>query len=257
MYSMVLMMAVSTTPDITTHGGGWNGCNGSSCHGYSGSSCYGSSCTGCNGGSCQGGFLGMRKKMGGFLGGNGFLGKHKSNGCSGSSCHGCTGSSCHGSSCHGMVIVHPAPVVHPSPCETVPLAPVHGDPMIHTGPDHGTPKMSPEIKKMPDLKKDEPKKMPELKSEEPKKTTMAPANIELNVPQGSKVTINGLTVGGTSEVRYFQTLALDRNSTETYNVAVEVVRNGKTLTATEQLTVKGGETTSLTVIPQDNTLVSK
>jgi uncharacterized protein (TIGR03000 family) len=235
MYSMVLMMAMSTTPDITTHGGGCNGCSGSSCNG-----CSGSSCNGCSGG--KGGFLGMKKGggcSGGFLGGFIGGGKHKGgscNGCSGSSCHGCNGSSC-----HGAVIVHPVPA---NPCETVPLAPVHGTPGVHTAP----PAMSPEIKP-------EPKKMPAVIEEH--KKTMAPANIELNVPFGSKVTMNGQAVAGIAQVRYFRTRDLDRNATEVYTVAVEVVRDGKTLTATEKLTIKGGETTTLSVNPQENNLVSK
>jgi len=145
---MVLMMAMSTTPDITAHGGGYNGCTGTSCTGCWGSTstgCWGSSsCHGnsCHGSSCQGGFLG--KSKGGFLGGGGFMGKHKSNGCcGGSSCHGCSGSSCHG--CNGgVIVIQPEPVVvHPvaGPCDTMPLAPIHGQPIITTTP------VVPEMKK--------------------------------------------------------------------------------------------------------------
>jgi uncharacterized protein (TIGR03000 family) len=274
MYSMVLMMAISTAPEAPSHGFGM-GCIGSSCHGNScvgshmshssgcmGSSCHGSSCHGssCHGSSCHGGFLGMRKMGGHGIFGGGLFKKHK-----GSSCHGCTGGEAHGCTGghaapvmeHAAPVMEHAPLMHAAPeapCATAPLAPVHGTPVITT-----TPMMSPEIKtgepkKMPaEIKTEEPKKMPT----EIKKGTKAPARIELNVPENAKVTINGMNVAGTNSVRYFATRDLATDAKETYSVTVEVVQNGKTLSATENLIVKGGETTSVSISPKANELVSK
>jgi len=96
MYSIVLMMALNTSAEVPTFGGGCKGCNGcngcvaSSCNGCSG--CHGSKhgCSGCNG--CRG-FLGGLFKGHGCKGCNGCNG---CNGCKGGSCTGCTGGGCTG-----------------------------------------------------------------------------------------------------------------------------------------------------------------
>lgn len=97
MYGLVLMAALTTTPDAPSFGWG-RGCTGcagfvsTSCNGTScfGSSCFGSSCFG----SCHGGlFSGMKKHFAGHC-----------HGCY-STCHGCSGSSCMGSSCFGTSCV--------------------------------------------------------------------------------------------------------------------------------------------------------
>lgn len=125
MYTMVLMMALSTSGDTASFGKK-NGCCGgvvvTSCHGCTGASagCTGySSCHGCSGSSCHGG-----REKGGFLGG--FLGKKSCHGssCHGSSCYGsCTGitTGCWGSAgCYGSVVT-PAPVTMPATPTPTPM----------------------------------------------------------------------------------------------------------------------------------------
>ncbi len=107
MYTMVLMMAVTSGGDVASFGHRNKGCNGgdAACHGqvasgyagqngYAGctgttSSGYGDMNAGCNGGGGKGGFLGLRSKL--------FGGRNKS------SCHGSdnAGGSCYGSSAYG------------------------------------------------------------------------------------------------------------------------------------------------------------
>jgi hypothetical protein len=109
MYTMLMMMAVTSGGEASAFGGRNKGCDGSSCQGaVVAASCQGSSCDGGNG------FLGLKAHFA----------KHKSS-CQGSSCTGttvaasctgatvaasctgatvagsCTGSSCQGSSCTG------------------------------------------------------------------------------------------------------------------------------------------------------------
>ncbi|MCE9530084.1 MAG: hypothetical protein K8T89_02945 [Planctomycetes bacterium] len=115
MYSMILMMAVSSAPESAAFG--WNsGCQGNSCHGTSchglifgghGKSCHGSSC---HGTSCHGLIFGGHGK------------NCHGTSCHGTSCHGLIlgghGTSCHGSSCHGTVIKSTVlfPFLHKSGC---------------------------------------------------------------------------------------------------------------------------------------------
>ncbi len=124
MYSMVVMMAMSTSPEAVACGKlfnkGCTGCYGSSCTGYVVTS---TSCTGCYGGtSCHGTKL---KLFGGGCTGGGLFSGFKAKGCHG--CTGCTGyvpyTGCTGGmGCTGGVIVSPPPVVVPAPKKEMPKA---------------------------------------------------------------------------------------------------------------------------------------
>jgi uncharacterized protein (TIGR03000 family) len=147
MYSMVLLAALTATPDTAAFGRGCFGCGGCSgtvvsvgCTGCSGTvvplggscfgscfgSCYGggchSSCTGCGGG----GLFGLRARFAGFLGGRGCHSSCYGSGCY-SSCHGggcyssCHGS-CSGSSCSGLA-------VNPN----LPTTACYGSPLFYNG----------------------------------------------------------------------------------------------------------------------------
>ncbi len=130
MYSMVLMMAMSSGGDVAAFGHKSKSCNGcdGGCSGVVVYSCSGStSCNGCDGGSgcCGGG-------RGGFFGLRGRMGKHKSkscNGCDGGSgCCGGAPASCYGgepAGCAGTPVptYAPAPVVVPAPAAAPAPAP--------------------------------------------------------------------------------------------------------------------------------------
>lgn len=128
MYSMVLMMAVAGSGDMSSFGkrsngcGGCtgvvvmsapvvsHGCNGNSCLG--GNSCYGS-CTG-----KHGGFLGGRRNG---CNGGGLFSRHKSKGCIGSSsCYGAVVTPAPSCGCCGSVV---APACALPATEVVPVAP--------------------------------------------------------------------------------------------------------------------------------------
>lgn len=302
MYSVVLMMAMTASPDAAAFGNGClggEGCSGSSCHGgsgifggkmfgghkggcggcggggmfglMSGGSCHGSSCSGS---SCHGG--------NGLLGG--MLGGHKGNSCSGSSClgsschgssmglfgghnSGCNGSSCmgstglfgghkggccgggglfggmfghKGSSCHGSSCMGSSTGCFGSATPVVETAPIHEMTPTYTTPV--TPIVAP---------KTMPKEMPKIITPEIKKTSLeiAPATIVLNVPTDAKVTFDGNATTQTSATRSFVTPALNGDEVYYYTVTASVVRDGNTLTSSERIAVRAGQTTSIDLSP--------
>jgi uncharacterized protein (TIGR03000 family) len=190
MYSMVLMMAMTASPESVACGKtSCYGCTGYSCQGYVVTSCHGctgfTSCRGCTGYTsccgCHGGGLFSR-----------FKGCH---GCTGyTSCHGCTGYT----SCCGCTGTAPIPVA--------------------------------------------PKK------EMPMKTS-APATITVSVPADAKITIDGAATKSTSTVRVFSTPELPVGSVYYYTITAEVVRDGKTLTASEKIAVEAGTSLNLNLAP--------
>jgi len=185
------------------------GCNG--CNGCNG--CWASSCNGCGGYSCNGcsGYSchGCNGCRGGFLGG--LFGKNKGchgcNGCNGYSCHGCTG-------CCGGV--------------------------VHTGCCGGTVVTPPA----------EPKKeMKEPAKEEKKEgaAAAAPATLVVSLPADAKLTIDESATKATDAVRTFVTPTLEAGKDFSYSLKAEVVRNGQTLTATQNVTVRAGQVSRITL----------
>jgi uncharacterized protein (TIGR03000 family) len=225
MYSMVMLVAMSASPEAAAFGnrgcdGGCHGCMGGGlfagkgcrggCHGcgggiFAGKGCCGSgfgcggACHGCYGG-CHGGGLFAGKGCCGGL----FAGK----GCRGGGCHGCYGGGCHGcygGGCHG--------------CQG--------------GGCMGTP---------PADKKDMPK-------DKKGGVTSAPAYIAVNVPADATITIDGAPTKSTSSTRVFSTPELNAGTVYYYTLVAEVVRDGKTLIATEKVAVEAGASVQITLNP--------
>lgn len=113
MYSMVLMMAMSTSPEVAAcHKS--KGCDGGGCTGVV---VVDAGCTGCNG--CDGGHkLFGGKGCGGGLFKGGLFKKH---GCNGGGCNGCSGSmGCDGGAgCSGAIVV-PSTIVVPEEKKEMP-----------------------------------------------------------------------------------------------------------------------------------------
>ncbi len=228
MYSMVMLVAMSASPEAAAFGnrgcdGGCHGCMGGglfagkgcrggglfSGHGCKGGGCYGcggghgcrgAACHGCYGGGCHGGGLFAGKGCGGGL----FAGRGCHGGCQGcygGGCHGCYGGGCHG--CHGGCMGAP-----------------------------------------PVDKKDMPKK-----DEKKGGITSAPAYIAVNVPADATITIDGAPTKSTSTTRVFSTPELDAGTVYYYTLVAEVVRDGKTLIATEKVAVEAGASVQITLNP--------
>lgn len=77
----------------------------------------------------------------------------------------------------------------------------------------------------------------------------APAFITVNVPADAKVTIDGAATVSTSTVRVFQTRKLNRGTVQYYTFVAEVVRDGKSYTATERVAVEAGAKAEISLAP--------
>ena len=214
MYSVVLMMALSGGAEAPDFGGrGCRGCNGG-CSGVVASGCHGGH--GCHGG----GLFGGRR--------HGCHGGHGCNGCGGfvaacnGGCNGCGGGlfsrlrsrkSC---GCCGTVVA--------TSC-----AGCGGVVIPNTNPNT------------------EPKTMPKSNpTTEPKKTMgNAPATIIVSLPTDAKLTFDGAATNSTAARRTFTTPALDLNSDYVYTLRAEVVRDGRTVVETQNVTVRGGLVTEV------------
>jgi uncharacterized protein (TIGR03000 family) len=233
MYSMVMMVAMTASPEAAAFGNGCGGgCGGLFSGGCKGQMFLGGGCKGgcqggglfsggCKGGTacygCGGGCGGGCKGGGLFSGGGLFRGKgcHGGGGCVGAGCHGagCVGAGCVGAGCGGGcggVIVDP--------------------------------------------KKDMPK--------DPKKDvkpgiTAAPAYIAVNVPADATITIDGAPTKSTTSTRVFSTPELNPGTVYYYTLVAEVVRDGQKLVAVEKVAVEAGATVQINLNPTSAEVASK
>ncbi len=182
MYSVVLMMAMTSGGDVPAHGwrGGCFGCDGG-CHGCQGG-CFGfrshgrhHGCHGCHGG-CRG-----------FLGG--LFNKHGCHGCQGS--NGCYG----GNGCHGGYV-----------------APVAGDKVIKKE-DKGDDDSGDDDAKM---KKDD-----DDDDSKDESKAAAPAKIIVRLPAKANLTIDGAVTKATSARRTFVSPKLPAGQAFTYTLQAE------------------------------------
>lgn len=81
----------------------------------------------------------------------------------------------------------------------------------------------------------------------PKKTGSLdiPATIIVSLPADARLTVDGASTSSTSDRRILVTPVLENGSTYVYTMQAEVVRDGRTMTQTQQVTVRGGETSSV------------
>jgi uncharacterized protein (TIGR03000 family) len=256
MYSVVLMMALSsgaTAPAGHGDGGCWGG---SGCHG--GWSCDG----GCNGGGhffgrhgCNGGghFLGKHGRghgcNGGCNGGGHFLGRHGCNGgghflgkhgrghgcngCNGGGCwggHGCTGAGCWGGhACNGGGHA----------CSGGGHACHGGHGCTGGGGAVVMPEAGGQMQKAPE-------QVPAPKPAEGKEEEAArpaPATIVVSLPLEAKLMIDEYVTTSTSATRVFTSPALERGKDFQYTLKAEIIRDGQSASTTRIVTVRAGQET--------------
>ena len=218
MYSAVLMLALTAGSETADFGR--NRCNGctTSCSVVSSCSYY----TGCAS-SCHG--------RGGLFGNRGH-GCSSSHGCQGGGlfsrrgCHGCSASY----GCHGCSVSYGC-------CASY-------------GCSSGCTIVVPEKKMMPK----EGEKVPP-----PKKTTSlsAPATIVVSLPADARLTVDGAPTKSTSDRRTLVTPELEFGSTYVYTMRAEIVRDGRTLAETQDVTVRGGETSTIQFQFSNQTVASR
>lgn len=256
MYSAVLVLALTAGSDSVDFGR--HGCNGG---GYGGCSSYGYACSsfsgfgGCSSYGCSssrgglfGGHHGNRgcsgsgyacssyvgygcsssghgcSGRGGLFSGGLFGGHHGGRGCNGGG-YGCSGSygggygcsgsygygggyGCSGSGCTGGVYGPGGTIIVPST----------------------TPKDMPKGEKIND----------------PKKTSIeGPATIVVNLPAEARLLVDGAATTSTSARRTLVTPSLLVGSTYVYNMTAEIVRDGRTVSQTQQVSVRGGQSVAV------------
>jgi uncharacterized protein (TIGR03000 family) len=75
-----------------------------------------------------------------------------------------------------------------------------------------------------------------------------PANgalVQVELPADAKLTFDGVATKSSETVRNFATPVLQPGSEYSYTLTAEIVREGKTMTATRTITVKANEVTSV------------
>lgn len=226
MYSAVLMLALtagSETADFGRHGcSGAYGCSGysapvvSSCHGGGGMFAHHHRDRGCHGGGygCSASSYGCASSS--CHGGGLFGHRHQGHGCSASS-YGCTSSYYGGTvGCYGG-----------AGCSRGVVVPT------------GDMRMQGDMKMMP---KSEPVPPP---TDKKKVQAAAPATILVSLPAGARLTIDGAATTSTAAQRTLVTPALEVGADYVYTFRAEFVSEGRTQIQTQQVNVRGGQTTTV------------
>jgi uncharacterized protein (TIGR03000 family) len=99
----------------------------------------------------------------------------------------------------------------------------------------------PEKKKMP--KTGEP--IPPPKDEKKKTPISAPATIVVSLPADARLTVDGAPTNSGSDRRTLFTPELEFGATYVYTMRAEVIRDGRTQVQTQDVTVRGGETSAV------------
>jgi len=73
--------------------------------------------------------------------------------------------------------------------------------------------------------------------------TEAPAVIQVSLPADARLIVDGYVTTSTSSQRTFITPVLPQGEAYNYTLRAEVVRDGRTVVETQQVTVRGGEET--------------
>jgi uncharacterized protein (TIGR03000 family) len=196
-----------------------HGCYG--CYGYAFSSCYGCyGCSGCYG--CYGGCHGCYSSCYGCYG----------------SCYGCYG--CHGCyGCYGAAVYYmPATVVVGR--EVIP------------GPGKGsTDAAQREIQMLKEQLEKAQKELQKYKGKDEQTSSVsqkqaAPAKVTVRLPADAKLFVDNIACPLTSGTRQFQTPNLTPNKKFFYDLRVEVVRDGQTVSQTQRVVVEAGQDVTAT-----------
>ncbi len=139
------------------------------------------------------------------------------------SCHGGLFSRMRDRRCHGSSACHCPPVCTCTVYSCTCTAPVVAPP--------------------PPVKKEMPKGE---KIEAPKKASLnVPATIVVSLPADARLIVDGTPTTSTSDRRTLVTPVLENGATYVYTMQAEVTREGRVMTQSQQVTVRGGETSNV------------
>jgi len=81
----------------------------------------------------------------------------------------------------------------------------------------------------------------------------APATIVVSLPADAKLTVDGNATVSTSGTRVFVSPELAPGKVFSYELTAQVVRNGKTVSASKRVTVQAGQETKVQIdVPQES-----
>ncbi len=290
MYSVVLLMAMTSGGDVADLGHRHGGCCGgevvysSCCGGYS--SCCGGYSSCCGGNSCCGGGLFRHHRHhGGCCGGEsyGCCGGAVYSGCCGGysapvdcGCGavvtGCTGGAATGATTGGgEEHVGKGTTDDAQPAELTPEETEHMKVLIAAHPekkddiekymksvDHDKRKTFWEESKPADDKKPDDKKPDDKKPDGKDKTMIqAPATIIVSMPSDATLTIDDAVTFTNAAPRIFTSPVLPAGRDFHYTLKAEMVRNGKPVVVSKQVTVRAGEETHVTLEAGINGVASR
>jgi len=78
-----------------------------------------------------------------------------------------------------------------------------------------------------------------------KTSLVAPATIIVSLPNGARLTVDGTPTSSTTERRTLVTPNLEVGQTYVYTLRAEIVNNGQAVAQEQQVTVRGGETSTV------------
>jgi len=81
------------------------------------------------------------------------------------------------------------------------------------------------------------------KAPAPTTGSLAPATIVVSLPADAKLLIDDAATTSTAALRTFESPALEAGKDHHYTLKAEIVRDGKSVTATKRITVRAGEET--------------
>jgi uncharacterized protein (TIGR03000 family) len=220
MYSVVLMMAMTSGGDVADFGHHHGGCCGGESYSCCGG-CYGYS-------SCCGGSYGYSS----CCGGGGHHHHHHGYSCCGGVSYGCCGGGYY-SGCTGGVVTDGQVIIQDG----------HEHHETHDG-DHDGKKSDKKGDKKGDKKPEEEIKKPAPK---PEAATPAPATIIVSLPANATLTIDDAATTSTASPRVFTSPVLPAGRDFHYTLKAQIVRDGKSVVVSKEVTVRAGETTHATL----------
>jgi uncharacterized protein (TIGR03000 family) len=97
----------------------------------------------------------------------------------------------------------------------------------------------------PEMKKKEMPKGEKIEGPKKESAVNVPATIVVSLPADARLIVDGTPTTSTSERRTLVTPVLENGTTYVYTMQVEVSREGRVMTQTQQVTVRGGETSNV------------
>ncbi len=95
------------------------------------------------------------------------------------------------------------------------------------------------------IKKDMPKGGEKIDAPKKEQASINAATIIVSLPADARLIVDGASTTSTSERRTLVTPELEAGATYVYTMQAEVTREGRVMTQTQQVTVRGGETSNV------------